>query len=104
MLEFCPICKQKLHIGMDTKRKEYDQEYKAKFEAGEITIDELLEHVHVYIDRTMLCFNSGNENTMTDESGVEFKMNPPCANFYGKNGGTIEKPFVVVETVVIEDN
>jgi hypothetical protein len=105
MLETCPLCGQKLIIGTDSKQYiKYDPEYRAKFDAGEITLEELSEHITVFYDRTRLCANAGNENTYTDEEGKVHLMNPPCGNFYGRNGHTIGDPFIIVEKVTIEDN
>ena len=105
MLETCPLCGQALRNGMDSKNHvKYDPELKAKFDAGEITLEELNEHAEIYYFRDRLCFNSGNQNTFKDGEGNEHLMNPPCPNYYGIRGGTIETPDVVVEAVTIEDN
>lgn len=103
----CPLCEEGLIIGKDGEQYiKYDPEYRAKFEAGEITLDELSKHIKVYYDRTLLCKNAGNENTLqfTENEKDKFVLNPPCANFYGVRGGSIENPDVIVETVTIEDN
>lgn len=105
MLETCNLCGQTLRNGADGPNKiRYPEEWRTKFDAGEITLEELNDHAQVYYERARLCFNSGNENTFTDERGNVIRTNPPCPNFYGIRGGTIENPDVVVETVVIEDN
>lgn len=102
-MDKCPLCGNRLQIGTDTRRNEYDPEYKAKFEAGEITLDELLLNVHRYIDRTMLCPNAGNENNMVHADGTQEPITPPCPNYYGKNGGTMEVPAAIVEIITFED-
>lgn len=107
MLEVCPLCGQSLRNGMDGPNKiRYTAEDRKKFDAGEITLEELNDHAEVYYERARLCFNSGNENTLrygTGENEIR-QLNPPCANFYGVRGGTIENPDVVVETITIIDN
>lgn len=113
MLDVCPICSRPLRNGVDGKQYiKYDPEYRAKFDAGEITLEELSEHITVYYDRQRLCFNEGNKDIWVDNEGkpildingkVQY-LNPPCANFYGIRGGTIENPDVIVETVIMEDN
>lgn len=106
-LELCPLCGHKLIIGTDSKQYiKYDPEYRAKFEAGEIDLDELSKHIKVFYDRTRLCSNAGNENTLQygESDSDKFVLNPPCQNYYGIRGGTIENPDVIVETVTIEDN
>lgn len=107
MLEVCPICGMPLMIGTDGPQYiKYDPEYRAKFEAGEIDLDELSKHIKVYYDRTLLCKNAGNENTLQygENDSDKFVLNPPCPNYYGRNGHTIEDPFIIVETITIEDN
>jgi hypothetical protein len=105
MLEVCDLCGRPLRNGVDGPQYiKYDPEWRTKFEAGEITLDELSQHIRVFYDRQRLCFNAGNENTFTDEDGKTYKTNPPCQNFFGIRGGTIENPDVIVETVTIEDN
>ena len=103
MIEKCPLCGTRLQIGTDTKRKEYDPEYRAKFEAGEITLDELLQHVHTYTDRTLLCPNSGTKDNLIHADGSEDTLNPPCPNYFGKDGHTMDNPHAIVETVTFED-
>jgi prenyltransferase beta subunit len=105
MLDVCPLCGRPLRNGVDGPQYiKYDPEWRAKFDAGQITLDELSQHITVYYDRARLCFNEGNQNTFADDDGKVHLMNPPCPNYYGRNNGTIENPFVVVETVTIEDN
>lgn len=105
MLEVCPICGQSLRNGIDGQNKiRYPVEFRNKFDSGEITLEELNDHAEVYYERARLCFNSGNANPYVSGDGKEFLLNPPCANFYGIRGGTIENPDVVVETITIIDN
>ena len=105
MLETCPLCGQSLRNGKDSKQYiEYDPADRTAFNAGEITLEELNNRAKIFYNRDRLCFNEGNQNTYTDEENRVHLLNPPCANFYGQNGGTIENPFVVVEVVKIEDN
>jgi hypothetical protein len=105
MLDVCPLCQRPLRNGTDGPNIiKYPQEYRDKFDAGEITLEELNEHAQVYYERARLCFNEGNQNTFTDGDGKTHLLNPPCSNFYGIRGGTIENPDTVVEYVTIEDN
>lgn len=105
MLTECPICGRPLRIGTDGKQYiRYDPEYQKKFEAGEITLDELSKHIKVFYDRQMLCFNAGNQNSVKAPDGTETLIDPPCPNYFSIRGGSIENPDVVVETVTIEDN
>lgn len=105
MIETCPLCGHKLIIGKDSEKKiKYDPEDVAKFQNGKITLEELTTLAKIYFTRTMLCSFSGNENTLVGGDGKEFTLNPPCQNYYGRDGGTIDNPHAVVEVVTIEDN
>ena len=105
MLETCPLCNRPLRNGKDGKQYiEYAPEDRAKFDSGDITLEELNNRAKIFYNRDRLCFNEGNQNTYTDENGKVHLIDPPCANFYGQSGGTIENPFIIVEVVKIEDN
>jgi hypothetical protein len=104
-LELCPDCGSPLRNGKDSPQYiEFIEEYEQQYHAGIIDLDELKKHITVYYDRPRLCFNQGNSNVMIDEDGKEIPLNPPCANFYAKFGGSIENPDVIVETIKIKDN
>lgn len=58
MLETCPICGHSLRNGTDGPNKiKYPDEWRAQFDAGEITLEELNDHAQVYYERARLCFN-----------------------------------------------
>lgn len=91
-MDKCNICNTPLVIGRDGKqyivRKPED---KARFIAGEITLEELDTLASIMYDRELLC--PCNSNPQDDYK--------PCQNYYG---GDKYNPLVVVETVSILDN
>jgi len=104
MLDTCPECGRPLRNGTDSKQYiEYPPEKLQEFTAGLLSIEQLNEFALIYYNRTRLCANEGNANIMIDENGKETLLNPPCFNYYGKFGGTIENPDVIVETLKIKD-
>lgn len=104
MQEVCPLCGTPLINGSDGKQKiEYTEENRALYENGQITLDELNETAKIYYMRKRLCPNLGNQNTYQDETGTHL-INPPCQNYYGIRGGTIQNPDVFVEEIKIYDN
>ncbi|MGE5328003.1 MAG: hypothetical protein ACM3KR_00645 [Deltaproteobacteria bacterium] len=105
MLEQCLLCQTYLINGTDGKQQiEYTEENKAKFIAGEITLEQLNETAQITYTRTRLCPNQGNQNKVKDAEGNDVLLNPPCGNYYGIRGGTLENPDVIVETIKIIDN
>lgn len=125
MFDTCPLCERPLIIGQDGKQQiEYTEENLAKFKAGEITLEELNETAIIFYMRPRLCNNKGNNNlAIRDDVIYKYKdmdsdealamaisksetklLNPPCQNYYGIRGGTIENPDVVVEWIKIIDN
>ena len=103
-MENCPICNRPLINGGDSKQQiEYSDENLAKFRNAEITLEELNETARIFYNRIRICDNKGNDNTIEDETGVH-QLQPPCPNYYGVRGGTIEKPDIIVETIKIYDN
>ncbi|MCX8129767.1 MAG: hypothetical protein N3I35_06675 [Clostridia bacterium] len=104
MLEKCPICEATLINGTDSKLKiTYPPEKLQEFAAGLLSIEQLNEFALFHYERHRLCPNHGNRDTII-EDGVERFIAPPCQNYYGIRGGTIEVPDVVVEIIKIEDN
>jgi hypothetical protein len=103
-MDNCPICNRPLINGCDEKQQiEYTEENLAKFTAGEISLAELNETARIYYTRIRLCDNKGNDETIEDKNGIH-KVNPPCPNYYGIRGGTIDKPDIIVKTIKIYDN
>lgn len=122
----CPICQNPKGLinGIDSKQYiEYPPDKLEQFEAGELTLTQLNEFAEIYYNRTRLCDNAGNSNyTIKDSaiykysgmspeeglalahaSGDTYLLNPPCINYYGRMGGTLENPNYVVETLKIKD-
>lgn len=99
MLDVCPLCGTPLRNGLDRPQYIiYDPTQFAEKQSGDRV------EVKVYYDRVRLCPNMGNNNTVVKEDGAEVLVNPPCPNYYGVRGGTIENPDVIVEEIQIEDN
>ena len=92
-LENCPRCGKALINGRDGKQQiRYPEEVLQKFQAGEITLQQLNDQAIIYYPRERLCNNAGNP---------EMEDMPPCRNYHG---GNISEPAYVVETIEIIDN
>lgn len=91
-IENCPTCGIALINGRDGKQQiRYPAEWKQKFEAGEITLEELNQHAEVYYTRERLC---GTDH-------VPELDNAPCPNYHG---GDISNPKKIVAVIEITDN